>query len=68
MEIELVNQWEKPKESMKRGNCAVVMNTTAVQDFFMDTGRFKEKKGRALGKTHRVFLSSGRNRGVKFEM
>ncbi|MEM3616835.1 MAG: GNAT family N-acetyltransferase [Candidatus Bathyarchaeia archaeon] len=41
IKIEMINEWEKPEESMKRGNWWLVVNAKAIHTFFMDADRFK---------------------------
>ena len=49
--VDLIDEWEKPEEALKRKNCAVVVNATAIRTFFRDTERFKEETRRAINKT-----------------
>lgn len=46
--IELVNEWEKPEESIKRRNNVLTVNARPIKTFFMDTVRFKEEVRLAL--------------------
>jgi len=46
--IELVNEWEKPEESIKRRNNVLTVNARPIKTFFMDTVRFKEEVRFAL--------------------
>ncbi|MEM0007845.1 MAG: hypothetical protein QXR89_06240 [Candidatus Bathyarchaeia archaeon] len=41
IKIEMINEWEKPEESTKRGNWWLVVNAKPIHTFFMDTERFK---------------------------
>jgi hypothetical protein len=36
MKIELINEWMKPQESIRRHNWWLVVNTTPIQTFFME--------------------------------
>jgi hypothetical protein len=47
--IELINEWEKPEESIKRRNNVLTVNAKPIKTFFMDTLRFKEEVRLALG-------------------
>jgi len=47
IEIEMINEWEKPKESMKRKNWWLIVNAKPIQTFFMGTEKFKEEVKRA---------------------
>ena len=48
--VELINQWEKPEESIKRKNCDPIVNAKHMKTFFMDTERFKEEVKRKICK------------------
>jgi len=50
IKIEMVDEWEKPEESVKRKNWWLIVNARAIKTFFMDTARFKEEIGHAIGK------------------
>ncbi|MEM3770514.1 MAG: hypothetical protein QXG76_04930 [Candidatus Bathyarchaeia archaeon] len=41
IKIEMINEWEKPEESIKRGNWWLVVNAKPIHTFFMDAERFK---------------------------
>ncbi len=43
IKIEMINEWEKPEESMKRKNWWLIVNAKPIQTFFMDTAKFKEE-------------------------
>jgi GNAT superfamily N-acetyltransferase len=43
IKIEIINEWEKPEESIKRKNWWLIVNARPIQTFFMDTARFKEE-------------------------
>jgi hypothetical protein len=40
IKIELINEWEKPEESKKRGNWWLTVNAVAIHTFFMETDKF----------------------------
>lgn len=46
--IEMINEWEKPEESAKRGNWWLVVNAKPIQTFFMDTENFKAEIKQAV--------------------
>jgi GNAT superfamily N-acetyltransferase len=48
--IEMINELEKPEESIKRKNCWLTVNAKPIKTFFMETERFKEEIRHALGK------------------
>jgi hypothetical protein len=48
--VELINQREKPEESMKRKHCSPIVNAKHMKTFFMDTERFKEEVKRVICK------------------
>jgi thiol-disulfide isomerase/thioredoxin len=48
IEIELINEWEKPEESIKRKNQWLVVNAKSIQTFFMETERFKAEIRQAV--------------------
>ncbi len=48
--VELINQWERPEESIKRKNCDPIVNARHMKTFFMDTERFKEEVKRVICK------------------
>jgi len=43
IKIEMINEWEKPEEAIKRKNWWLVVNAKPIQTFFMDTAKFKEE-------------------------
>lgn len=43
IKIELINEWEKPEESIKRKNWWLIVNAKPIQTFFMDTENFKKE-------------------------
>lgn len=47
--IELVNEWEKPEEFIKRRNWWLIVNAKPIRTFFMDTEEFKEEVRQAVG-------------------
>ncbi|MEM2970579.1 MAG: hypothetical protein QXR63_06565 [Candidatus Bathyarchaeia archaeon] len=42
IKIEMINEWEKPEESIKR-NWWLIVNAKPIQTFFMDTENFKKE-------------------------
>ncbi len=50
LQTEMINQWERPEESIKRENGALIVNATPIRTFFMDTERFKEEVRLAVSK------------------
>jgi hypothetical protein len=48
--VELINQWERPEESIKRKNSDPIVNARHIKTFFMDTERFKEEVKRVICK------------------
>jgi len=48
IEIELINEWEKPEESIKRKNWWLIVNAKPIQSFFMNTAKFKEEIKQAV--------------------
>ncbi|MEM3536738.1 MAG: hypothetical protein QXF44_03060 [Candidatus Bathyarchaeia archaeon] len=43
IEIEMINEWEKPEESIKRKNWWLIVNAKPIHTFFMETEKFKEE-------------------------
>jgi len=48
IKIEMINEWEKPEESMKRKNWWLIVNAKPIQTFFMETEKFKEEIRQAV--------------------
>lgn len=48
IEIEMINEWEKPEESIKRKNWWLIVNAKPIQTFFMNTTKFKEEIEQAV--------------------
>jgi GNAT superfamily N-acetyltransferase len=48
MQTELINEWEKPEEAIKRKNLQLVVNAKAIHTFFMETEKFKHEIGQAI--------------------
>ena len=46
--IEMINEWEKPGESVKRKNWWLIVNGKPIQTFFMETEKFKEEIKQAV--------------------
>jgi len=49
IEIRMINEWENPEESAKRRNWWLVVNAKPIQTFFMDSAKFKQEIGQAVG-------------------
>jgi thiol-disulfide isomerase/thioredoxin len=49
IEIEMINEWQKPEESIKRKNWWLIVNTQSIHTFFMETEKFKAEIKRAVG-------------------
>jgi GNAT superfamily N-acetyltransferase len=43
IEIELINEWKRPEELIKRKNRWLIVNAKPIQTFFMETEKFKEE-------------------------
>ncbi|MBS7620897.1 hypothetical protein KEJ32_02075 [Candidatus Bathyarchaeota archaeon] len=41
IKIEMINEWEKPEESIRRGNWWLVVNARPIYTFFMNVEKFK---------------------------
>jgi len=46
VKIKMINEWEKPEESIKRKNWWLILNAKPVQTFFMETENSKKKYGK----------------------
>jgi len=46
--IELINEWQRPQESIRRKNQWLVVNAKPIRTFFLDTDKFKEEIRQAL--------------------
>ncbi len=46
--IEMINEWEKPEEAIKRKNWWLIVNAKPIQTFFMETEKFKEEIKQAV--------------------
>lgn len=49
IKIEIINEWEKPEESIKRRNWWLIVNAKPIHTFFMETEKFEEEIKRAIG-------------------
>jgi GNAT superfamily N-acetyltransferase len=49
--IELINEWKNPEESMRRKNWWLIVNAKPIHMFFMETEKFKEEIKQAAGKS-----------------
>jgi len=48
IKIEIINEWEKPEESIKRKNWWLIVNAKPIQTFFMETEKFKNEIKQAV--------------------
>lgn len=48
VKIEMINDWERPEESIKRKNWWLIVNAKPIQTFFMETEKFKEEIKQAV--------------------
>jgi len=48
IKIEMINEWEKPEESIKRKNWWLIVNAKPIHTFFMDAAKFKEEIKQAV--------------------
>jgi GNAT superfamily N-acetyltransferase len=48
IKIEIINDWEKPEESIKRRNWWLIVNAKPIQTFFMETEKFKQEIRQAV--------------------
>lgn len=46
--VEMINEWEKPEETIKRKNRWLIANAKPIQTFFMETEKFKEEIKQAI--------------------
>jgi hypothetical protein len=46
--VDLVNDWERPEESIGRRNLWLIVNAKPIHTFFMDTEKFKEEVRQAV--------------------
>ena len=44
----MINEWEKPEETIKRKNWWLIVNAKPRQTFFMETEKFKEEIRQAV--------------------
>jgi GNAT superfamily N-acetyltransferase len=49
IKIEMINEWEKPEESIKRKNWWLIVNAKPIRTFFMETEKFKKEIKQAVG-------------------
>ncbi len=49
IKIEIINEWEKPQESIKRKKSWLIVNAQPIHTFFMQTEKFKEEIRQAIG-------------------
>jgi len=50
IKIEMINEWEKPEESIKRKNWWLIVNAKPIHTFFMETEKFKEEVRQAVSR------------------
>jgi GNAT superfamily N-acetyltransferase len=48
LEVELINEWEEPEESIKRKNSWLTVNAKPIHTFFMETENFKQEIKQAM--------------------
>jgi hypothetical protein len=48
VKIELINEWEKPEEAIKRKNSWLTANAKPIHTFFMETEKFKQEIRQAM--------------------
>ena len=48
IQIEMINEWERSDESIKRKNWWLIVNAKPIQTFFMETDKFKEEIRHAI--------------------
>jgi GNAT superfamily N-acetyltransferase len=48
--VDVYNSWDRPEESLKRGNVGVVVNGTPITSYITDTSAFRVEVARALGR------------------
>jgi hypothetical protein len=47
IKIEMINEWERPEESIKRKNCGLIVNAKPIRSFFMETDKFRKEISQA---------------------
>lgn len=48
IQIEMISEWERSEESIKRKNWWLIVNAKPIQTFFMETDKFKEEIRHAI--------------------
>jgi len=48
IKVEMINEWEKPEETIKRKNWWLIVNAKPIQTFFMEAEKFKEEIKQAI--------------------
>jgi len=48
IKVEVINEWEKAEELIKRKNCTLVVNARPIRTFFMDAAKFREEVSQAI--------------------
>jgi hypothetical protein len=49
IDVELTNEWEQPGEAIERKNSSLIVNARVIHTFFMETEKFKQEIGQAMG-------------------
>jgi len=52
IKIQMINEWEKPEESIKRKNWWLVVNSKPIRTFFMETEKFKAEIKQSLSQNY----------------
>ena len=47
--VDLINDWQEPDELIRRKGCKLVVNAKPIVTIFMETQKFKQEIGQALG-------------------
>lgn len=48
IQVDLINEWNRPEESIKRKNWWLTVNAKPIHTFFMETEKFKQEIGLAI--------------------
>lgn len=49
VKIEIINEWQKPEEAIRRRNWWLIVNAKPIHTFFMETEKFKKEITQAIG-------------------
>jgi hypothetical protein len=63
LEVDLIDQWERPEESMKHGNQWLVVNATPIRGSWVDKEGLRAEVKTALEKRWREVSRSGTTSG-----